>query len=288
MPPKRGRPQQFTAQQQQKLLEHIAQGATTEDAARIVGVSLRTVQRQARYNEFFQRNLQLALSSPPSTPQTLIQHAARTHWRAAAWLLERTDPDNYSKRPANSCSPAKLLDVMAFLIETALEATPEESRADVYRRMRDAADKLFDLMMPHQRDRASYISEALAARPMPLSDRELLAQMRDPADRPYRPPLVSQQVHDLLGPTLPELQRTKPPALPPGAAAQALLDALPPAPPRAFEAAPAAPAPAAPDDDHGGARIMSPEIEFCDKNLGDRKNEDKRPSDRKPSEKVAA
>lgn len=270
MSPKRGRPQQFTPQQQQKFLDHIAQGASTEDAARIVGVSLRTVQRQARYNEFFQRNLQLARTSPPSSPQTLIQHAARTHWRAAAWLLERTDPDNYSKRPANSCSPAKLVDVMAFLIETALEATPEESRADVYRRMRDVSDQLFELIMPDQRDRSTYITEALATRPMPLSDREYLAQVRDPIHRSSRPPLTCQRLNALLGTTFPWL-RDKPPA-----------DAQSPAQPQA-----------APTDDHGGAGIMSPKIAFYDKNLGDMKQDEiqqanDQQADKQPNDKLAA
>ncbi len=260
MSAKRGRPQQFTSQQQQKLLDHIAQGASTEEAARIVGVSLRTVQRQARYNEFFDRNLQLALRSPPSTPETLLKHAARTHWRAAAWLLERTDPDHYGKRPANSCSPEKLLDIMAFLIETALEATPEEHRARLYRRLRDVADKLFDLMMPDNRDRSTYISEALATRPMPLSDHESLALLRDSSDRRYQQPLVCQRVHELLG--------TKPPRPLPAEAAQALSE---PGPPRGVDMPACDAAHAAPAGDRGGEGIMSPEMALRDKMRDDKK-----------------
>jgi hypothetical protein len=250
MSAKRGRPQHFTSEQQQKLLDHIAQGATTEDAARIVGVSLRTVQRQARYNEFFDRNLQLALRTPPRDPETLIQHAARTHWRAAAWLLERTDPDRYGKRPANSCSPEKLFDIMTFLIETALEETPEENRSRLYRRLRDAADKLFDLMMPDQRDRATYISDALATRPMPLSDHESLAMLRDAGDRRYRKPLMCQRVDELLG--------TKSSLPLPKEAAQAL------------SSSGGEPAPEA-----GGEGVMSPETAFCDKIRDDKMPIDK-------------
>ena len=60
-----GRPREFTYQKRSELIEHIGQGATVEEAARIVGVSLRTVQREARHNECFDHDLQLALHGAP-------------------------------------------------------------------------------------------------------------------------------------------------------------------------------------------------------------------------------
>jgi hypothetical protein len=84
MPAHPGRPREFKYEKRRELLEHVSKGATVEEAAQIVGVSLRTVQRAAKRNEFFDHDLQLALHASPVDPQKLVERAARTHWRAAA------------------------------------------------------------------------------------------------------------------------------------------------------------------------------------------------------------
>ena len=96
-------------------------------------------------------HLQLALHAAPVDPYKLVARAARSHWRAAAWLLERQDPDRYGKRQPNSCRPEMLREVSDWLIETALEATPPEQRTAVYRRMRSVADEALAILMPDQR-----------------------------------------------------------------------------------------------------------------------------------------
>jgi hypothetical protein len=169
MPAYPGRPREFTHKKREELINHIAQGASVEEAAQIVGVTLRTVQREAKHNEFFHHDLQLALHSAPPDPHVLMQRAARTHWRAAAWLLERTDPDKFAKRPPNSCSPETLMDVGDWLIEKALEATPPEQREAMYRHLRTAADKALDMIMPDKHIARRGMTGALAAQPTPLS-----------------------------------------------------------------------------------------------------------------------
>jgi hypothetical protein len=178
MPAFPGRPREFTYQKRSELLDHISQGATIEEAARIVGISVRTVQREARHNEHFDHDLQLALHAAPVDPERLVRRAARTHWRAAAWLLERTDPDRFAKRPPNSCRPETMMDMSDWLIETALEATPPEHREAVYRRMRSVADKAFDVVMPDQHDTRRRLVGSLPQRPMPLSDHEYVKTVR--------------------------------------------------------------------------------------------------------------
>jgi hypothetical protein len=179
-----GRPREFTPPKRRELLDHIARGATVEEAAQVVGVSLRTVQRAAKFDEHFDHELQLALHTAPVDLHQLMLRAARTHWRAAAWLLERTDPDHFAKRPPNSCRPETLQDVSAWLIETALEATGPEHREAVYRRMRTVADKAFDVLMPDQHDARRALVGALPDRPMPLSDHEYIKTLRVIKDAP--------------------------------------------------------------------------------------------------------
>jgi hypothetical protein len=184
MPSYPGRPREFSHQRRRELIDHIYQGATLEEAARIVSVSLRTVQREAKHNEFFHHDLHLALHAAPADPEKLVRRAARTHWRAAAWLLERTHPDRFAKRPPNSCSPATLMDISNWLIETALEATPPDHRAAVYDRMRAVADKAVELVMPDQHDARRSLLGELPQRPMPLSDHEVVKQLLDNRDCP--------------------------------------------------------------------------------------------------------
>jgi hypothetical protein len=179
MPAYPGRPREFTYQRRRELLEHVSQGATVEEAAQIVGLSLRTVQREARHNEHFDHDLQLALHAAPVDPHKMVLRAARTHWRAAAWLLERTDPDRFAKRPPNSCSYGTLQDISDWLIETALEATPPEHREGVYRRMRGVADKALDVLMPDQHDARRRLVGSLPERPMPLSDHEIAKSLSE-------------------------------------------------------------------------------------------------------------
>jgi hypothetical protein len=166
-----GRPRSLTLEKQKELLAHVAHGGTVEEAAHIVGVSLRTVQREAKGNEFFDHDLKLAQHSAEADPEKLMHRAARAHWRAAAWLLERSDPDRYGKRPPNSCSPENLYDIALWLVETALESVPPEHRELLHRRMKTVADTALDLLMPHPA-KIRNLTRALAYRPTPLTSHE--------------------------------------------------------------------------------------------------------------------
>jgi hypothetical protein len=170
--PPPGRPREFKYKMRQEVIHHVHHGATVEEAARIVGISLRTVQRAAKGDDDFHHDLHLALNHSQIDPEKLVQKAARTHWRAAAWLLERTRPHEFAKRPPNSCSPETLQDMNDWLIETALEATPPEHREAVYRRMRNVADKAFDILMPDQHEERRRLVGSLPQRDMPLSAQE--------------------------------------------------------------------------------------------------------------------
>jgi hypothetical protein len=166
-----GRPREFTPGMCAELLNHVAQGASIEQAAHIVGISHRTVQREAKADDGFQLELERALQAAPVDPERLMQQAARTHWRAAAWMLERTQPDRYGKRSPKSCSPEKLRDIVNHIIERALEATPAKHRAAVYQHVRSEADQACAAFLPEENDSSRWI-QSLATQPTPLSDEE--------------------------------------------------------------------------------------------------------------------
>jgi hypothetical protein len=146
-----GRPRILTDEKQEELLNHIGQGATVEQAAHSVGVSLRTVQREAKENRDFGDDLQHALGLAPTDLYPLMLTAARAHWRAAAWLLERTDPERFGKRPPNSCRPEQMMDLASTLIEAALEFVAPAERESLGSRLQAAADETLEAILPPQR-----------------------------------------------------------------------------------------------------------------------------------------
>ena len=163
-----GRPREFTSELQSEFIGLIAQGSTVAQAAWGVGVSMRTVQRESQCNDEFHHALELAQQAAPVDPAKLMREAARAHWRAAAWMLERADPDRYGKRPASSCSPEKLQAIVNHLIERALEATAPEQRQAVYQHLRPVADQALAAFRPVPQETKRWLQN-LAIRPTPLS-----------------------------------------------------------------------------------------------------------------------
>jgi HEPN domain-containing protein len=142
-----GRPRSLTDEKQQELINRIGQGATVEESAEAVGVSLRSVQREAKENKPFAHDLRQALGSAPTDPYQLMLRAARTHWRAAAWLLERTDPDRFGKRPPHSCRPEQMMELASSLIDAALEFVPADQRELIDRHLQALADEALEAAM---------------------------------------------------------------------------------------------------------------------------------------------
>jgi hypothetical protein len=176
----RGRRRTLDPAKKAQLCDIVARGASVEEAADDLGVSLRTVQREARRDRDFDHELRLAQRAVPD-PLRLMQSAARAHWRAAAWLLERTDPETYGRRPRSSASAEQFEAALVTVIEAALEATPPERRGDVYERARAAADQAFGAIFPAH---GPWGRRRTALRPpTPLADREQLSRVARLDDR---------------------------------------------------------------------------------------------------------
>ena len=128
-----------------ELISH--ESYTVEQAADSLDVSLRTIQRERKYDQDFDHEVRLALQSPPD-PLKLMELAARTHWRAAAWLLERRNPEEFARKPINTTSPKKALAALRFVQEAALQAVPEEFHEALYRHTQAAMEQAFDNCFP--------------------------------------------------------------------------------------------------------------------------------------------
>lgn len=114
-----GRPRKLSESKQNEVCALIHAGCTLAAAARYVDCSVLTLQREARRNPDFYEKLRKARYSNELSPIRTLRDAAAHDWRAAAWVLERTQPQHYSKRAANSFSPqevAELLDRVCDII----------------------------------------------------------------------------------------------------------------------------------------------------------------------------
>lgn len=95
-----GRPGTVMEEAREKVLQYISRGMTRRAACAMVGIHENTIRRwelDEEDSEFGER-LRLAGLLAQAHWEESIHTAAHDDWRAAAWLLERRDPENWSKR----------------------------------------------------------------------------------------------------------------------------------------------------------------------------------------------
>ncbi len=102
-----GRPSKLTADIQSRIVSAVRCGASFKNACVAAGISERTFQRWRQKGEHqgakteyrrFWRDLTQAEQEGQTARLAIIQKAARNDWRAAAWLLERMNPERFSLR----------------------------------------------------------------------------------------------------------------------------------------------------------------------------------------------
>jgi hypothetical protein len=89
-------------------------------AADYVGCSARTIKREIRRNTEFGDRVRRAAIAGQLDPLSTVRNAARSDWRAAAWYLERTNPDQFVKRNPVLIKPEDMLEQMEGLAEKML------------------------------------------------------------------------------------------------------------------------------------------------------------------------
>ncbi len=206
----RGRRRTLDRNKKTLLCDAVSRGATMTEAAFTVGVSLRTVQREARIDPDFDQKLRSAHTDKPD-PLAMMQSAARTHWRAAAWLLERSNPENYGRRSASSCTPFQFDEAMKVVVEAALRLAPPENRAKVYAHLSAAAETAFKAVFPNYGPFGGRLVERLPD--TPLTDAEHLEAIRNPPPHSVVPEGIEASPAAVEAPAPPALQ---PRALPGG------------------------------------------------------------------------
>jgi hypothetical protein len=116
MPPT-GRPRALDDGKRREICALISAGCGIETAAEYVGCCPTTIRREAFRNEDFGEEFRNAQIASRLKPLRALEKATATHWRAAAWLLERTDPMRFSRRPPDYLTPDEVQDVFEQIAE---------------------------------------------------------------------------------------------------------------------------------------------------------------------------
>jgi hypothetical protein len=121
-----GRPHALDYARCAEICELVAAGHSVAAVARMVGCNVKTIRRHAQRDEVFARQLRAAEVNARNDPLKQLRRAASSNWRAAAWLLERSDPERFGKQTAAACRPEDVDRTFTRIMETVLEQLDDD------------------------------------------------------------------------------------------------------------------------------------------------------------------
>jgi hypothetical protein len=110
--PTGGRPRTLDDTKRCEICALIAGGFGLREAARYVRCGVNTILREAKRNPEFSKQLRDSEAYARLSPLRAMQHAVGTHWRAAAWMLERAYPDRFARPEPGTFGPRQARELM--------------------------------------------------------------------------------------------------------------------------------------------------------------------------------
>lgn len=139
MPPL-GRPRLLEPAKCREICELAALGYNLTDVARVLGYNVKTIRRHLQRDECFRREFRAAQLAARTDPLKTLRRKAGRYWRAAAWLLERTSPESFAKRPPRSATADEVAESFAVLIDAAVDHIDDRAcRRKVHLALKSAA-----------------------------------------------------------------------------------------------------------------------------------------------------
>ena len=109
-----------------EILAILAVGGSRRVAARYVGCSVSTIQNTAERDPTFGEQLRRKEYQSEIGYLENIRSAARNerYWRAAAWALERLDPQRYGRRSPDAITVDQVKELLVQFTEIIVEEVP--------------------------------------------------------------------------------------------------------------------------------------------------------------------
>jgi hypothetical protein len=149
---KRGRPPVLDDVKQGQIMAIVSMGCSQRTAARYVGCAPSTILYTAEHNQAFAEKLEHARSQAVVMHMKNINSAAKKaqYWRAAAWALERLNPEDYAPPHADMLSTEQVFKLLAYLSQVIVEEVPIDAyRKNIMKRLGEMT-KMVDAMAPEK------------------------------------------------------------------------------------------------------------------------------------------
>jgi hypothetical protein len=147
---KPGRPPVLDVMKQREILAIISMGCSRRTAAHYVGCSPTTIQNTAERDEQFADKLDRAQSQAVVTHVKNINSAAKKaqYWRAAAWALERLNPEEYAAPHPDAITVEQMSRLLEYLSQIIVEEVPVNAyRKNILKRLAEL-NKIVSAVVP--------------------------------------------------------------------------------------------------------------------------------------------
>ncbi len=132
-----GRPPVLDEAKRKRIIALLANGSSRRIAAHYVGCAQSTITRTALRDPQFAAELAHAERNAEIEALHNLRKAAQNerYWRAAAWLLERRNPEDFAERQPNAATEEQVRQAVVALADVVLEGLSEERYHEILQRL---------------------------------------------------------------------------------------------------------------------------------------------------------
>ncbi|MDO4570330.1 MAG: hypothetical protein Q4D38_08105 [Planctomycetia bacterium] len=122
----------LSKKQKDEILAILSVGCSRQTAARYVGCTPALIRKTAKEDAIFADGIRKAQDQAEILSMRCIAAAAKQdkYWKAAAWILERRNPEEFRLRGPGTFTPKQL----KFIITQLSEIIVEEVKIPIYRK----------------------------------------------------------------------------------------------------------------------------------------------------------
>jgi hypothetical protein len=143
----------------------VGQGASRREAASLVKCHHTTIGRTAARDAAFGAKLSQVEAAAHLEAGDMIRRAASDpkYWRAAAWMLERRNPEDYAKRDPTTFTGDQVTSLLASFCNEAQKLVPQEKTAELEKLFDDVLDEIEAKSGQVKRDATTKAAENVCA-----------------------------------------------------------------------------------------------------------------------------